>query len=87
MEEEEKQNTRLAVIAIVVEDMAAVEQMNGVLHEYRSCIIGRMGIPYEKRGISLVSVAVDAPADVISALTGKLGRIPKITVKTAYSKM
>lgn len=87
MEEEEKQNTRLAVIAIVVEDMAAVEQMNGVLHEYRNCIIGRMGIPYEKRGISLVSVAVDAPADVISALTGKLGRIPKITVKTAYSKV
>lgn len=78
--------TRIAVIAIVVEDNECATALNAVLHEYGNYIIGRMGIPYKKRDISLISVMVDAPSDVISALTGKLGNINGLTVKTAYSK-
>ena len=91
--EEKKQNVnpeaadgRLAVIAIVVEDRSCVESLNALLHEYSAYIIGRMGIPHPGKQISLISVAVDAPADVISALTGKIGRLPGLTVRTAYSK-
>ena len=76
---------RIAVIAIVVEDKDCTARMNAVLHDYGQYIIGRMGIPYHKKNISLISVAVDAPAEVISALTGKLGNIQGLTVKTAYS--
>lgn len=79
--------TRLAVIAIVVEDSSCVEQLNRLLHEYSEYIIGRMGIPYPAKNVSLISVAIDAPADAISALTGKLGRLDGLTVKTAYSKV
>ena len=79
--------TRLAVIAIVVEDSSCVEQLNRLLHEYSEYIIGRMGIPYPAKSVSLISVAIDAPGDAISALTGKLGRLEGLTVKTAYSKM
>ena len=79
--------TRLAIIAIVVEDSSCVPQLNALLHEYSSYIIGRMGIPYPAKKVSLMSVAVDAPNDAISALTGKLGRLPGLTVKTAFSKL
>ena len=79
--------TRLAIAAIVVEDPGSAEQMNHILHEYRGYIIGRMGIPYPTRRISLVSVAIDAPTNVISALSGKLGNIPGLSVKTVYSKV
>lgn len=79
-------NTRIAVIAIVAENREHIEEMNHVLSMYGSYIIGRMGIPYPKKGVSLISIAIDAPADVISALTGKLGNIEGINVKTAYSK-
>jgi len=79
--------TRIAVIAIVVDNPDCVAEMNEVLHEYASSIIGRMGIPYHQKGISLISVAVDAPSDVISALTGRLGNIDGLNVKTAYSKI
>ena len=82
-----EENTRIAIAAVIVEDPDAVEEMNGVLHEYSVYIIGRMGIPYRKKNISLISVALDAPPEIISALTGKLGRIKGITVKTAYSKV
>ena len=82
-----EENTRIAIAAVIVEDPDAVEEMNGVLHEYSLYIIGRMGIPYHKKNISLISVALDAPSEIISALTGKLGRIKGITVKTAYSKV
>ena len=78
--------TRIAVIAIVVEDRESSRAMNEVLHEYGEYIIGRMGIPYREKGISLVSVAVDAPNEIISALTGKLGNIPGLNAKAAYSK-
>ncbi len=79
--------TRLAIIAIVVEDSSCVAQLNALLHEYSAYIIGRMGIPYPAKKVSLMSVAVDAPNDAISALTGKLGRLPGLTVKTAFSKL
>ncbi len=80
------QEKRLAIIAIVVENTDIVGQLNALLHDYSSCIIGRMGIPCPSRGISLISIAVDAPSDMISAMTGKIGRLPGLTVKTAYSK-
>ncbi|MDO5547342.1 MAG: iron-only hydrogenase system regulator [Eubacteriales bacterium] len=78
--------TRVAIAAIVVENPASIEQMNRILHEYRAYIIGRMGIPYPSRQISLISVAMDAPTNIISALSGKLGNIPGLSVKTVYSK-
>lgn len=80
------EETRIAIIAIVVEKGDSVASMNETLHEYAKYIIGRMGIPYHKKNISLISVAIDAPNDVISALCGKLGNINGLTVKAAYSK-
>ena len=79
--------TRVAVIGIIVEDPESVERLNALLHEYGSYIIGRMGVPYRERGISIISVAMDAPADVISALSGKVGNLPGVSAKTAYSKV
>ena len=78
--------TRIAVIAIVAESRDHIDEMNRVLSAYGEYIIGRMGIPYPKKGVSLISVAVDAPNQAVSALTGKLGNIEGINVKTAYSK-
>ena len=78
--------TRIAVIAIVAESRDHIDEMNRVLSAYGEYIIGRMGIPYPKKGVSLISVAVDAPNQAISALPGKLGNIEGINVKTAYSK-
>ncbi len=80
-------DTRVAIIAIVVENSKNVEELNRILHEYAKYIIGRMGIPHQKREISLISVAIDAPADVISALSGKIGMLKGITAKTVYSKL
>ena len=77
--------TRVAVIGIIVENPEATGQLNEILHQYGSYIIGRMGIPYRQRGISVISIAVDAPQDVISALSGKLGRLEGVTAKAAYS--
>ena len=77
--------TRVAVISAVIEDREAVEALNAVLHEYGDWVIGRMGLPYRKKNIHIVSVAVDAPQDVIAAMSGKLGRIDNVSVKTAYS--
>ena len=78
--------TRVAVMGIVVENTDSVERLNTLLHEYGSYIIGRMGIPYRARNINIVSIAIDAPQDVISALSGKIGNLDGISVKTAYSK-
>ena len=77
--------TRVAVMAIIVEDTNAVEQLNATLHEAAEFIIGRMGIPYRARGINVMSIALDAPEDAISALAGKIGNIAGVSVKTAYS--
>ena len=77
--------TRVAVMSIIVEDPDSAEQINAILHDYGSWIIGRMGIPYRKRGISIISIALDAPQDSISALSGKIGKLKGVSVKTAYS--
>lgn len=77
---------RIAVAAIVIDENSAASEVNKVLHEYSNIIIGRMGIPYRDRGISLISVALDAEPDVISSLTGRLGRISGVSVKAAISK-
>ena len=79
--------TRVAVMGIIVENMDSVELLNSLLHEFGEYIIGRMGIPYRRRGISIVSIAIDTPQDVISALAGKIGNLDGISVKTAYSNV
>ena len=79
--------TRVAVIGIIVENMDAGEELNSILHEYGRWIIGRMGIPYRERRISVISIAVDAPQDVIAALSGKIGRLSGVSAKTAYSNV
>ena len=81
--------TRIAVISIIVENPDSVEQLNGYLHEFGSHIIGRMGLPYrlEDRKIHIISIAIDAPQDTISALSGKIGRLPGVSAKTAYSNV
>ena len=77
--------TRVAVMSIIVENPDSVETLNGILHEYGEFIIGRMGIPYRKRKVSIISIALDAPQNTISALSGKIGKLPGVGVKTAYS--
>lgn len=77
----------MALIGIIVEDISCAEKLNAVLHEYSAYIVGRMGIPHVRRGISVISVVLDAPNDVISALSGKLGMLPHVNVKTSYSKI
>ncbi|SFP34152.1 putative iron-only hydrogenase system regulator [Oscillibacter sp. PC13] len=77
--------TRVAVVAIIVRENTAVAALNELLHQYGAYIIGRMGVPYHRRGVNIISVAVDAPADVISALSGKIGRLAGITAKTVYA--
>lgn len=80
-------DSRVAVMSIIIEDTDAVEQVNGVLHEYGEYIIGRMGIPYRKRKISIISIALDAPQDTISALSGKIGKMAGVNVKTSFSSV
>ena len=77
--------TRVAVMSIIVEDGDSVQAMNEILHQYGDYIIGRMGIPYRKRGINIISVALDAPQEVISALSGKIGKLSGVSSKVAYS--
>lgn len=74
-------------MGIIVENTGSVERLNVLLHEYGEYIIGRMGIPYRQRGISIVSIAIDAPRDLISSLSGKIGNLDGISVKTAYSNV
>ena len=80
-----EQENRIAVMAIIVENRESVDTLNHLLHEYGDYIVGRMGLPYEKKGVNIVSIALDAPNDTISALAGKIGNIPEISVKTAYA--
>lgn len=77
--------TRVAVMSIIVENGDSVEALNSLLHNYGEYIIGRMGIPYRKRGISIISIALDAPQNTISALAGRIGALKGVSVKTAYS--
>ena len=79
--------TRVAVMSIIVENGEMVETLNAILHEYGEYIIGRMGIPYRKRKVSIISIALDAPQNTISSLAGKIGSLPGVSVKTAYSSI
>ncbi len=83
----DNKETRVAVMGIIVENTQSVEPLNALLHEYARYIIGRMGVPYREKGISIVSVALDAPQDSISALSGKIGKLNGVSVKTAYSNV
>lgn len=78
--------TRVALIGIIVENSDSVEKMNALLHEYGSWIIGRMGVPYRQKGISIISVVIDAPMGKISSLSGKLGMLDGVSTKTIYSR-
>ena len=80
-------DTRVAVISIIVENPDSVGSLNNLLHEYSKYIIGRMGIPYKTKNISIICVAIDAPQDTINSLTGSLGKLEGITAKAAYSKV
>jgi len=79
--------TRVAVMGIIVENTESVKELNDILHNYGNYIIGRMGIPYRKHNINVVSIAIDAPQDVTSSLAGKIGALDGISVKTAYSNV
>ena len=78
--------SRVALIGIIVENGDVVDKVNAILHDYSPYILGRMGIPYRQKGISIISIAMDAPQDKISALSGKIGRLPGVNAKAAYSK-
>ena len=79
--------TRVALIGIIVEDESSVASLTDLLHQYAPYIIGRMGVPYRPRGVNIISVALDAPQDAISALSGKLGRLEGVSAKTQYSNI
>lgn len=76
---------RVALIGIIVENSDAVEKINSILHENAQYILGRMGIPYREKNVNIISIAIDAPQDVISSISGKIGRLPGVSTKTAYS--
>ena len=78
---------RVALTGIIVEDNASVPKMNEILSDYSSYIIGRMGIPYREKGVSIISIVLDAPDNIISSLSGKAGMLPGVSTKTVYSKV
>ena len=80
-------DTRIAVIAIIVEDNRAAEEVNHLLHQYAEHVVGRMGVPYRPKEVSIISVILDAPQDAISALSVKLGMLSGVSTKTVYSKV
>ena len=79
--------TRLAIVGIIVYNPESVERINELLHQFSQYIVGRMGLPYHEKKVSVISIIIDAPNDVIGALSGKLGMIPEVNVKTIYSKV
>jgi putative iron-only hydrogenase system regulator len=79
--------TRIALIGIIVDDLSSTERLNSILHEFGQYIVGRMGIPYRDKGVSIISVVMDAPNDIISSLSGKLGMLPGVNIKTVYGKV
>lgn len=80
-------DTRIALIGIMVHDNTVTEKVNTILHDYNKYIIGRMGLPYKEKNLAIISIIVDASNDVISSLSGKLGMIKGLNVKTMYSKI
>jgi putative iron-only hydrogenase system regulator len=83
----DKQNNRIAVVSILVTDRSVSEKVNGFLSEYGKWILGRMGIPYKEKGVSVLSVVMDAPVEITNALTGKLGRLSGVSVKALFGKI
>ena len=83
---EQNQEKRVTVVGIIVENTDSVVRLNGLLHEYGQYIIGRMGIPYHEKQMNIISVVMDAPQDVVSALSGKIGRLPGVSSKCLYAK-
>ena len=81
-----EEKTRITLLGIIVEDVEATDEINRLLHENRQYIVGRMGLPYRQRGLAIISVVLDSPQDVTSALSGKLGMLPGVSVKAVYSK-
>lgn len=79
--------TRIAVIGIIIENTDSVEKLNSLLHDYSKYIIGRMGLPYRQKNVNVVSIAIDAPQDETASLTGKIGKLDGVSVKTAYSNV
>ena len=79
--------TRVAVLGIIIDNTDSVESLNAIVHEYRDIVIGRMGVPYRQRNISIVSIAVDAPMATINAFSGRIGRLPGVTVRTACAAL
>ncbi|MCD8018814.1 MAG: iron-only hydrogenase system regulator [Clostridiales bacterium] len=80
-------DTRIAVLSIIVEDNERTAELNEIIHEYAQYMVGRMGIPYRKRNINIISLVLDAPQDAISTLSGRIGRLPGVTSKVAYAKV
>ena len=81
-----EEKTRITLLGIIVEDIEATDEINKLLHENRQYIVGRMGLPYRQRNLAIISVVLDSPQDVTSALSGKLGMLPGVSVKAVYSK-
>ena len=79
--------TRVAIIGILVEDQDSVESINAILHRYGSYILGRMGIPYREKNVNIISIAIDAPQDIINTLSGEIGKLKGVSAKTAYSRL
>lgn len=79
-------DSRIALIGIIVEDIEASYEVNRILYDYNTYIIGRMGIPYKEKNVNIISIAIDAEHNIISSLSGKLGMVKGISVKTMYSK-
>ena len=79
-------DSRIAAVSVLVEESESVEALNGLLHEYSPYILGRMGIPYREKGVSIICLSLDAPVDIINALTGKLGRLRGVSAKAVYSR-
>lgn len=77
--------TRIALLAVLVKNQDSVEKLNALLHEYRAYIVGRMGIPYKQKQVAIISIALDAPQDIISALSGKIGALDGVSSKTVFA--
>ena len=81
------EDTRIAVLSIIVEDSESTAKLNEMIHDYAEYVVGRMGIPYREKKINIISIAVDAPQDIISAMSGKIGKLDGVSAKTAYSNV
>jgi putative iron-only hydrogenase system regulator len=80
-------DTRIAIIGIIIDDVDITSEVNQILHDYSMYILGRMGIPYREKDLNIISIAIDAPADIINQLAGKLGKLNGVSAKTMYSKL